>query len=245
MSSCTDFRRALLADPGGLSQELRLHGSECADCAAYADRAARFETRLENALRLKCAPVAGTGAVAEVVPLRRAAKRSGARSPAVGSRWLALAASLAVAAATAVLWIAVPRASLAGDVVTHMAGEPSAWRVTDDPVSPAELSAVILNAHMRLKPSAGVVSYASSCEFRGHLVPHLVVQDQTGPVTVMVLIHESVKQAVDFDEQHYRGVILPVPGHGAIAVLTRNETLDRAALMRIAARVDNGIDWTG
>ena len=38
---------------------------------------------------------------------------------------------------------------------------------------------------------AGLVSYANSCVFRGHHVPHLVVQTEAGPVTVMVLVHES------------------------------------------------------
>jgi hypothetical protein len=183
---------------------------------------------------------------AEVIPLHRAAARSGTRPLRLRSRWFAVAASCAVAAATAgLLWIALPRTTLAGDVVTHMAGEPSAWAVTDDAVGAAQLAAVMRNTHMRLTPGAGLVSYASSCEFRGHLVPHLVVQDQSGPVTVMVLVHESVKTAVDFDEQHYRGVILPVPGHGSIAVLTRNQSVDEAAIDRIAGRLKNAIAWTG
>ena len=65
---------------------------------------------------------------------------------------------------------------------------------------------------LRLKPDAGVVSYASSCTFRGYKVPHLVVQTASGPVTVMVLVHEAVRHATQFDEQGYRGTIVPVPG---------------------------------
>ena len=30
-----------------------------------------------------------------------------------------------------------------------------------------------------------------------------------------------VPKSVHFDEQGYRGVIVPVPGHGSLAVLTR------------------------
>jgi len=254
MSACTDYRRALLSDPRGLAAELAAHARECADCAAYGERAARFEARLAGALRLNCADPAAAGAapdaVGEVIPLRRAAARRAAarradRAPPVRARWFAVAASFAVAAATlGVLWIAAPRTSLAGDVVTHMAGEPAAWRVTDAAVTPAELREVMLNTHMRLGSGVGVVSYASSCEFRGHRVPHLVVQDESGPVTVMVLVHESVKTPVDFDEQSYRGVILPVPGHGSIAVLTRNQAVDPAALGRIAARFESAVEWT-
>jgi len=85
------------------------------------------------------------------------------------------------------VWFLLPQRSLAADVVAHMAGEPDAWQRTDVPVPNLELNAVLLEAKLRLKPEAGIVSYASSCDFRGHKVPHLVVQTQSGPVTVMVL----------------------------------------------------------
>jgi hypothetical protein len=254
MTACTAYRRALLSDPRELPEELLTHGRECADCTAFAERAARFEARLEGAMRLNCTQdrAAAAGSEADVIPLRRDAAGVGVHAaarvptPAGRSRWFAVAATFALAAATlGLLWIAVPRTSIAGDVVTHMADEPAAWAVTDAAVSAAQLDAVLRDTHMRLEQGAGVVSYASSCEFRGHLVPHLVVQDASGPVTVMVLVHESVRTPVEFDEQHYRGVILPVPAHGSIAVLTRNQLVDQAAIERIAKRVENAIAWTG
>ena len=81
-----------------------------------------------------------------------------------------------------------------------------------------------------LNPDAGTVSYARSCRFRGRMVPHLVVQTEMGPVTVMVLVHESVAKPVPFDEQGYRGVIVPVPGHGSLAVLARGQDADLNAV---------------
>ena len=47
------------------------------------------------------------------------------------------------------------------------------------------------------------------------------MQTESGPVTVMVLVHERVSKPLQFDEQGYRGVIVPVPGHGSLAVLGR------------------------
>jgi hypothetical protein len=89
-----------------------------------------------------------------------------------------------------------------------------------------------------------MVSYASSCEFRGHHVPHLVIQTDSGPVTVMVLVHERVSKPVQFDEQGYRGVIVPVAGHGSIAVLTRGPDTDIKTVERIAAQVLASIVWS-
>ena len=143
------------------------------------------------------------------------------------------------------LWLSAPGPSLAADVVTHMAGEPQAWKRTDVPVPTPELLDVLRNSRLRLGSGAGVVSYAASCEFRGHRVPHLVVQTESGPVTVMVLVHEHVPKTVQFDEQGYRGVIVPVPGHGSLAVLTRGPATDLNTVEHIAARVLDSIVWTG
>jgi len=40
-------------------------------------------------------------------------------------------------------------------------------------------------------------------------------------------------------------VIVPVAGHGSLAVLTRGEAVDPKTVGQIAARVENAIIWTG
>jgi hypothetical protein len=239
MIDCAQYRRALLAEPDTADPALLAHRESCAECTQFTQRLGRFETRLAHAMRIDLAASAQGGAAPadNIVPLR-------ATRAAPGRRWLALAASVVVAAAAAgVLWLAFPHQSLADAVVAHMAGEPQAW-TSQGPVPAALLTEAIGDAHMRLRTQAGVVSYAASCEFRGHQVPHLVVQDASGPVTVMVLVHEAARSTLNFDEQGYRGVIRPVPGHGAIAVLSRNRALSGAEVDRIAAHVAAAIDWT-
>ena len=178
---------------------------------------------------------------AEVLPF---ARKQGNPSPAP-RRWMAIAASLLLGAAiVGGVWLALPQSSLAADVVAHMAGEPEAWQRTEAVPQP-ELAGVLKDSKLRLKADAGVVSYASSCMFRGHRVPHLVVQTSSGPVTVMVLVHEPARRVTQFDTDGYRGTIVPVPGHGSIAVLTRDSGVDAAEIERIAARVDASIVWTG
>jgi hypothetical protein len=178
---------------------------------------------------------------AEVLPF---AGKCG-NSPSAPRRWMALAASVLLGAAiVGGVWLSLPQSSLAAAVVAHMAGEPEAWQRTEAVPKP-ELEEVLKDSKLRLKPDAGIVSYASSCTFRGHRVPHLVVQTPSGPVTVMVLVHESVPHVTQFDDQGYRGTIVPVPGHGSIAVLMRDPGIDAAEIERIAARVDDSIVWTG
>jgi hypothetical protein len=232
MTDHARYRSAILADPHDADPELLAHRESCAECRAFTEQLLRFEARLERALRVDIP----TQAV--VLPFaRKGAQRA--------RPWFAMAASLLLALVIAAgAWLTLPQRSLAADVVKHMAGEPDAWQLTDVPVPDADLNAVLKNSKLRLRAAAGVVSYASSCDFRGHKVPHLVVQTKSGPVTVMVLVHEAVRTRKQFDEQGYRGTIVPVPGHGSIAVLMRESESGSGDVERIAARVDDSIVWT-
>jgi uncharacterized protein DUF3379 len=240
MIDCASYRRSVLADPRDEDPRLREHRESCSDCREYTLRLLRFEGRLEHALRVAAAPAAA----ATALPLRRpGALDSVHRRRRRG--WLAMAASVLIALIVAGgLWLGASGPSLAADVVAHMAEEPEAWARTDVPVPAPDLDRVLQNTRMRLKPDAVMVSYAASCLFRGYRVPHMVVQTSMGPVTVMVLVHESVSQAVPFDEEGYRGVIVPVPGHGSLAVLVHGGQGDLRAVREIAARVQDAIVWT-
>jgi hypothetical protein len=219
------YRMRIGADPRSSDPELREHRESCQECQLYTERLLRFESRLERALRVDV--------------------RAQTRRPA-SWRWMAMAASVLLGVVVAAgIWAVLPGASLAADVVAHMREEPQAWRRTDVAVPDADLNDILREANLRLGAAAGIVSYASSCAFRGHQVPHLVVQTPSGPVTVMVLVHESVSRLTQFDEQGYRGTIVPMPGHGSIAVLMQNPGAAQARdLQRIAAQVRASIVWT-
>ena len=235
MMEHSQYRAAIMADPHNADAELRAHRETCAECRIFTEKLLKFESRLERALRVDIPPRA------DVLPFGR--KRGGAAT--APRRWMALAASVLLGAAiVGGVWLSLPQPSLAAAVVAHMAGEPEAWQRTEAVPQP-ELADVLKDSKLRLKPDAGIVSYASSCAFRGHRVPHLVVQTAKGPVTVMVLVHESARQVTPFDSEGYRGTIVPVPGHGSIAVLMRDSGISAAEIQRIAARVDESIVWTG
>jgi hypothetical protein len=229
------YRTAIMADPHSADAELRAHREACAECRAFTERLLKFEARLDRAMRVTIP------SKADVLPF---ARKRGNAAPGP-RRWMAIAASVLLGAAiVGGVWLSLPQSSLAAAVVAHMAGEPDAWQRTAAVAQP-ELAGVLKDSKLRLKADAGIVSYASSCMFRGHRVPHLVVQTSSGPVTVMVLVHEPVRQVTPFDSEGYRGTIVPVPGHGSIAVLMHDAGIDAAEIARIAARVDASIVWTG
>ena len=241
MTACNHYRQSMLADPRDPDPELREHRASCTDCNLFTERLLHFEARLDRALRVASAARADSDD--RVVPLMA---RSARRAPANRRSWLALAASVLVAVVVAGgLWLSVPERSLAADVVIHMRGEPQAWRRTDVPVPSPALQQVLRDSSLHLAAGAGIVSYASSCDFRGRVVPHLVVQTESGPVTVMVLVHERAAKNMQFAEQGYRGVIVPVPGHGSLAILMQGPAADPATVEQLALRVVESIVWTG
>jgi Protein of unknown function (DUF3379) len=135
-------------------------------------------------------------------------------------RLVALAASVAAAMVAALtLWLSRPPPTLAAEVVKHVEGEPNSWSRTE-PVQSAQISAVLRKSGVKLGPGMLSIVYASSCFFRGHFVPHFVVMTEDGPVTVMILQHETVSTPQHFNEDGFTGMLVPAP-NGSVAVLSR------------------------
>jgi Protein of unknown function (DUF3379) len=135
-------------------------------------------------------------------------------------RLVALAASIVtVMVAALTLWLSRPPPTLAAEVVKHVEGEPNSWSRTE-PVQSAQISAVLRKSGVKLGPGMLSIVYASSCFFRGHFVPHFVVTTEDGPVTVMILVHETVSAPQHFNEDGFTGMLVPAPT-GSVAVLSR------------------------
>ena len=201
MSGVMDCRHARLeigGDPNALSAEVARHIATCAACAKFRDETLAMEARLKSALEL---PLKDFRASPVKAPPRR----------------FALAASVALAVLVGGgAWLLRPQPALAEDLVEHIRHESGSWQ-THDPVSPELLSAVLAKAGVHYDVRLPV-TYASPCPFHGHIVPHLVVQTDRGPITVMVLAHEKVKARSEFTEGEYHGILLPADT-GGIAVL--------------------------
>src|ERR1700761_669283 len=131
------YRRAIDADPGDLSEEVKAHRDSCEACRVYSERVWQWEARLQQALSVTL-PQKSADIIALKPPVAR------------GFKYMALAASVLIAAILGV-WLAAPQRSLAADVVQHMAGEPDAWRRTDQAVPAPMLDSVLRDAKMRLK----------------------------------------------------------------------------------------------
>jgi hypothetical protein len=227
--NCEQARELLSAEPARRTPELGAHLATCAQCAALAARFAAFETRLHRALSVPVPPAPPAPRFEAVAPVRAR------RLPA----WYALAASGLLAAVVLGVALSIyPRAALARDVVAHVEAESESWS-GQATVPDAALVEVMRRTGVALAPGGQRVTYAQSCRFRGWEVPHLVVQTEAGPMTVMVLVHEHVARAAPIDEGGYRGLIVPA-GRGAVAVLARGPA-DAALTAAVAAEAARAI----
>ncbi len=218
---CEDARLSIGADPDAAGRELEEHLRGCADCRAFHEEMRRLNADIRRAL--DDPPNIGGHAARHAAPVwREYAMAAGVV--------LAMAAGLAV-------WLLRPTDTLARDVVAHVKGEPESWLSTHN-VSAGSIDHALKSSGVGLDLASDQIVYAQSCWFRGHYVPHLVVQTTHGPATVLILRHEQVKARDDFREGGMTGVIVPA-GDGSIAVLARG----RGQVDDVAGQLREQVHW--
>lgn len=236
LMNCDEYREMIAADPafdGGAA-----HLAACSECQAFRSEIQSLNLKIAKAMQIEVPdlelpelPAIDAGNVVPITARKRVSKPV----------WFALAASVLLAASLGLrmMSVGVDYDSLADEVLAHLDHEPYALRVSGTPVSDARLSRVVPDGVARLDHSAGLITYARSCEINGKTVPHLVIQGEHGPVTVLLMPDESVPQATPLDGENVHGVILPV-GAGSIAIIgAREEKLER-----IENSVLNSVMWS-
>jgi hypothetical protein len=129
--------------------------------------------------------------------------------------------------------------SLGDEILAHLDHEPAALRVTRVAVSDKRLQNTVPADIARMDHTGGLITYAQSCKINGKRVPHLVIQGESGPITILLMPDEAVAKAEQLEGESIRGVILPVGG-GSIAIIgDREEQLDR-----VEKSVLNSVTWS-
>ncbi|MBM0107526.1 DUF3379 family protein [Steroidobacter sp. S1-65] len=212
--NCEDFRTIVGAEPNTTNPEVLAHLERCPECARYREEMQAMDRLIYRALAVE----APTGSNADELLTRKSG---------TPSRVWRMAASVLVAVLVGAmsLWLLTPRDSFAREAIAHIRHEQASLVRTSDTVDPARLDQIMTSAQVRLKPGAARVSYAQYCNFRGQRIPHLVVQTEQGPVTVLVVTHAPTQEREQIEEDGFQGVIVPAP-RGVIVVLGQNVPVD-------------------
>ncbi|MEL7186121.1 MAG: DUF3379 family protein [Pseudomonadota bacterium] len=202
-----------------------------------------FEAKLAQAMQLDVPeldmPELPDIDAANVVPLGRGPKKM---------MWFAMAATVALAA---FLGFQVGNNELGGhgehssggtleeQVLAHLDGEPASYRITDERVPDDQLVKVVPANLATMNHDAGLITYAMSCHINGKDVPHLVVQGEKGPITILLMPHEKVDGTRELEGENIHGFIIPV-GDGSIAIVGgKGEALDR-----VRQNVVDSVSWS-
>jgi hypothetical protein len=237
--NCEAYRRAIEADPSESFDGGALHSAECSSCSAYKAEMQALDEKIAAALKIDVPELETpelpqvTGDVVDLKS-RRPVKWT---NPA----WLALAASVVLATIIGVRIIDTELVDgpLAQQVIAHLDHEPQALQVTEVAVSDEKLYSVVRPAIATMDRNFGLITYARSCKINGREVPHLVVQGERGPVTILLMPYETVDMPVPLDGQSIEGVILPV-GEGSIAIIgERGEPIER-----VGSEVSDALEWS-
>lgn len=213
-TDCTECRERLAADPS--TDAVRKHVNDCADCRAWRDELRALDAQIAKALAVPVPPLSVPELPA--VPVAGIERPRRRRLPATG--WFALAASVLVAVALGLRLgsDSIPVPSLAEQVLTHIDHESYSLTVSDRAVGSDRLARIVPAGIAQFGPEAGLITYAQSCVINGHTVPHLVVQGEQGPVTILLMPEEKIDGPQHIANDELEGVILPV-GDGSIAIV--------------------------
>lgn len=239
--NCEEYRQAITADPSESFDGGAEHVASCETCSVYRTDIRSLDDKIAAALsisvpELKMPELPAIEEDSNVVsmPFRRRGRFS-------APSWLGIAASFGIAAVLIVRLLAPTPVydSLADEVLAHLDHEPQALVVTDVAVSERELKRVVSPYVTNLDGDVGLISYARTCVINGKKIPHLVIQGERGPITVLLMPEEEIDAAVTLNGKGVNGVILPV-GDGSIAIIGEREE----NLSEIENRVIDSVEWS-
>ena len=235
MMNCEDYKKALTADPG--FEDDFGHAASCASCQAYRTELLALDVGLKAALEIDVPeftmpelPDLDTDNVISMTHRRSFSKPT----------WFALAASVLLAAVFGVRMMDTGESygTLESQVLAHLDHERGSLQVTSTPVSDSRLERVVPESVATLNHEAGLITYAQSCTINGKSVPHLVIQGERGPITILLMPEEDVAKASSFEGANTQGIILPVGG-GSIAIIGEREE----RLERVKQNVLDSVTW--
>jgi hypothetical protein len=220
---CEDYKAALTADPA--FEDESGHVETCVACREYDAEMLALNEQIAAAMQISVPdltmpelPEIDTENVVSLSDRRSLSKPA----------WFAVAATVLLAAVVGIQMTnsGVNYGSLEDQVLAHMDGELGSLQVTSTPVSDSRLALVVPDNVATMNHDAGLITYARSCSINGNSVPHLVIQGEHGPITILLMPNEKVSETKTIDGVNIQGVILQV-GDGSIAIIgNREEQLD-------------------
>ena len=211
--NCLDFRRFRLSDPYSTDAENLSHRVECEACRGFENEVRKLDKQINKALTVE---------VPEGLAARILLNQSLQSKPRKPTRWywLSMAASFFLAAGFIFYWTTVTE-PVERALVQHLEWEQPIVQSMMMPVQQPQIRQVLNSVNLESTTALENVVFASTCIIDGELVAHLVLEDENHQFTLVLLPQKliDVDKALQFDDEHWRGVISPDQSGKSLAVL--------------------------
>jgi len=239
--NCEDYKEALAGDPSASFEGGAEHVAACESCATFQAEMQSLDAMIAKALAIDV-PELKLPELTDIeddnvvnLPFR------GKQTFSIPT-WIGIAATVVLAAFVGLRMIDLDPGSglpLAEEVLAHFDHEPRALEITNVAVSDEQFSSVVNPTIGTMNRNIGLVTYAQSCIINGKVIPHLVIQGQKGPITLLLMPEEMIDAAMILDGKAVNGVILPM-GNGSIAIIgERDEPLNE-----IEQQIIDSVEWS-
>jgi hypothetical protein len=230
--NCIDVCRQLRS--GSYLDDINItsHLKTCEACSAYAAQQDKLTHSMEQAMNVD-AP--------EGLASRILLQQSISENNHIGitrNRIYAIAASilLSVSLVSGYLFLNKP-VSLEQVALNHVKGELRHLKDRNN-VPLLKVNDLLKPFNMKLNKSLGEINYAGSCVIKDSKGVHIVVQTETGPVTILLMPGEFVKNRKLVDDALYSGAVVPIE-NGSFAIIGGK----RESLSELEQRIKSGITY--
>lgn len=239
--NCEDYREALAGDPLASIEGGDAHVAACESCATFRAGMQALDLKIARALSINI-PNLEMPELPDIEDDNVVNIPFGNKPTFSLPTWIGIAATVVIAAFVGVRMIDFDSGSglpLDEEVLAHFDHAPSALRVTTVAVSDEQFSSVVNPSIGTMDRNVGLVTYANSCAINGKIIPHLVIQGEKGPITLLLMPDEMIDGAMTLDGKGVNGVILPM-GDGSIAIIGEIDE----PLHEIEQQIIDSVEWS-
>lgn len=227
------FQQRLWQSPSELDDEMKAYLEQHPQKVELVKQAKQFEERLEQVLDVPAPEglherilIKNSFEAASSTAISAKTPKTRFLNFADFSRWSAMAASIMVLAiglsfydyhssqnASALQGGAVEMENaVLQHIVAHAKEEPAIMTKNAPEPTPKALQRIFKYVGATLHKPIDFMSYAGDCEVDGQKGLHIVLQEEEGPVTIIVLPHRQLNGMYTFAQDGLKGQIIPVRG---------------------------------
>lgn len=237
---CAVFKRECGANPQGvlLNEDLHAHANACPQCGEFYQEMLALDIQLQTAFTVSVTQNTLDEQLSNVILPENVTSLSSKSKKQNRFAWFGAAASVLVGS----LFFLTPtteNVAIADEVIGHIHYEPHLLTLTEAQVSPAKVKMVLQQVNAELISNNIKVLSAALCPVSGQLSAHLVIQGESGPVTVMVMPgKDSGTKSGIISSNEFNGRFLTAKQGNFAVVGNKKENIEQ-----MSQSVSSGIVW--